>query len=93
MNTIAITAYIVAWAFGLALALYYISRLKREAPAVHERIFKDEPKIRNDWRLLIFVAKGKFDSLPDSLRSFSQAFRFYLIGFFAMLSLAPILMK
>jgi hypothetical protein len=61
MNTIAITAYIVAWAFGLVLALYYISRLKRERLAVTH--LRREREVRQLTRLTKELQSG-IPSLP-----------------------------
>ena len=93
MNSIGIAAYLVAWAGGLGLTLHYIALLRAEAPSVYAAIFKDEMKMKNDWRLFMFILKGRFDELPASLQSRSHVQRIYIMAFLMMLCLTPLFMK
>ena len=93
MNTIGIVAYILAWLIGLALTVHYVSRLRSEAPLAYARIFKDEPRIRNDWRLFVFILNGNMSDLSESLKNRTYIIRFYFSAFVVMLLLTPILLK
>ena len=84
--TLIVFIYFVAWVIGLGWSLNYIRKIKNEAPAVGAHIFRQEPKIKNDWRLFVFIVRGKFDQIPSSnLRQESAFLRFYIIGFAVLL--------
>ena len=84
MTSILIPIFIVSWVIGLVWVLVYQRQLKTRFPDVHADIFRDQihKKIKNDWRLFLFLARGKFRSIEDSeFVRHSELLRWFILAF------------
>ena len=83
-----ISAFVLSWIVGLVWILTYIRQLKKRYPELHAVIFRDpfQKKIRNDWRLFMFLAAAKYRGDVDQrfMRQ-SDFLRFYIFAFFALM--------
>ena len=83
-----ISAFVLSWIVGLVWILTYIRQLKKRYPELHAVILRDpfQKKIRNDWRLFMFLAAAKYRGDVDQrfMRQ-SDFLRFYIFAFFALM--------
>ena len=88
-----IPAFVLSWITGFAWVLTYTRQLKRRYPQLHAGIFHDslQKKVRNDWRLFIFLVAAKYRGAVDpSFTRQSDILRLYLFAFFALMILTAL---
>jgi hypothetical protein len=92
-TTTGIFVYALIGVAVLAFWFYYISRLRREAPEIFEVLFRGESKAKHDWRLLVFILKGRFQDLPNSLKYLSRMLQVFFVLCIYMLFLIPAILE
>jgi len=83
--------FVLSWLVGFVWMLLYVRQLKKRYPKLHADIFRDpfQKKIRNDWRLFVFLASAKYRGAVDlGFGRQSDFLRYYIFTFFAMMALA-----
>ena len=83
-------AFVLSWIVGLVWMLAYIRQLKKRYPGLHAGIFRDpfQNKIRNDWRLFMFLGSAKYRGAVDpGFTRQSDFLRYYIFAFIALMIL------
>ena len=90
MKALIFPLFILSWLCGVVWVLFYVRQLKKLYPKLHADIFRDpfQKKIRNDWRLFVFLAAAKYRGVVDlGFGRQSDFLRYYIFAFFAMMAL------
>jgi hypothetical protein len=83
-----ISAFVLSWIVGIVWMLAYVRQLKKQYPELHADLFHDsfQKKIRNDWRLFLFLTAAKYRGTVDQdFTRRSDFIRFYIFAFFALM--------
>ena len=90
MKILIFPVFVLSWLIGFVWMLLYVRQLKNHYPKLHADIFRDpfQKKIRNDWRLFVFLASAKYrGSVDHGFGRQSEFFRCYIFTFFALMAL------